>query len=98
MAEVIQFTEQFVTQAQHCLGPLQHDATSGRQVQLRTLALQQCNTQALLQLRNLFAHSRLADVQRLPRLGKATTTHHFDKTAQLFEFHDHYSSLEFIQV
>ncbi|MNP09094.1 hypothetical protein D3C76_1011850 [compost metagenome] len=87
MAQVIQLTDQFVVQAQHGFGTLQDDAAGSGEVQLRSQALQQCHAQALFQLCNLFTHGRLADVQRLACLGKATLAHDLDEAAKLFEFH-----------
>jgi hypothetical protein len=52
----------------------------------------------LLQLRHLFADGGLADMQGFPCLGKAPSVDHFDKAAQLFEFHRPDSSLEWLAV
>ncbi|MNC36106.1 hypothetical protein D3C75_846140 [compost metagenome] len=98
LAEVVQFAEQCLTLAQQGFATLQHDAPGSGQVQLRGLALQQRLAHILLKLGHLLAHGRLADVQGLCGLGKTAAVDHFDKAAQLFEFHDRNSILEWCSV
>jgi len=98
LAEVVQFAEQFVAQAQHAFGPLQHHVAGGGEVDMRTLALQQGRAEALFQLGDLLADRRLADVQGPGRLGEAALADHLDKAAQLFEIHGGDSRLEWLPV
>ena len=51
------------------------------------MPFQQTDTQARLQLGDLFADGRLTGMQHGGGLGEAALMHDFDKTAQLFEFH-----------
>jgi hypothetical protein len=94
LIQVVQLTEQLGLLAQHRFCPLQHHLAGRRQANLRTQAIQQGRAQALLQLCHLLADRGLADVQGFAGLGKTAPVDHFNKTAQLFEFHSHDSSLE----
>ena len=98
MLHVIQLAEQLALQAQHGFGPLQHDLAGGGQADLRAGALKQRRAQALFKLCHLFADGGLADVQGFARLGETASMDDFDKAAQLFEFHDRNSSLEWLAV
>ena len=55
---------------------------------MRTEPVKQRRAEALLQLCDLFAHRRLADVQVLGGLGKAAVAYHLNEGTQLFEFHN----------
>ncbi|SKZ88559.1 Uncharacterised protein [Mycobacteroides abscessus subsp. abscessus] len=66
----------------------QYSLSFARQRHASCGALQQCDPQFVLELANLSAHTRLADVQSRRRSGERSGVDDREEVAELMQFHD----------